>query len=133
MGGLSPYLQKAIQTFRAEFYNHGITLWTLGTGAGWSADDAYRDVTYVPSLSPFTGSVAYGSWRGRTDTSGGYYETSDITIVTNASLKNDVSESKVKLQLESGAGTAGIFYRPDRIIDCPDTDEVVIYASRIGE
>jgi len=133
MGGLSPYTQKYLQSMRAEFYDHGITLWTLGTGAGWSADDAYRQVTYVPSLSPFTGAVAYGSWRGRTDTSGGYYETSDITIVTNASLKNDISQEKVKFQLESGAGTAGTFYRPDRIVDCPATDEIVIYAAKIGE
>jgi len=133
MGGLSPYIQKYLQAMRAEFYDHGITLWTLGTGAGWSADDAYRQVTYVPSLSPFTGSVAYGSWRGRTDTSGGYYETSDITIVTNASLKNDISQEKVKFQLESGAGTSGTFYRPDRIVDCPATDEIVIYAAKIEE
>ena len=133
MGGLSPYIQKYLQAMRAEFYDHGITLWTLGTGAGWSADDAYRQVTYVPSLSPFTGSVAYGSWRGRTDTSGGYYETSDITIVTNASLRNDISQPKVKFQLESGAGTAGTFYQPNRIVDCPDTDEIVIYAAKIGE
>jgi hypothetical protein len=122
-----------MQKVRGEFYDHGITLWSLGTGAGWAADDAYRQVSWVPTLTPYSGAVAYGPWQGRTDSSGGYYITADITIVTNDSYKGSFSQPKVKFQLESGSGTAGTFYRPEQIVDCPDTDEIVIYASRIGE
>lgn len=133
MAILSPYQQKYVLGKRQQAYDHGITLWVMATGAGWSADDAYRQLTWVPTTTPFTGAVAYGPWRGRTDTSGGYHVTSDITIVTSAALRDTVDQPKIKFQLESGAGTAGTFYRSDRIIDCPDTDEIVIYASKIGE
>jgi len=134
MGGLSPYLQSYLQDKRSELgYSYGITLWTMGTGSGWSGNDAYRRLTWVPSLNIFTGSVAFGTWRGRSDTTGGYYQTSDITVVAHDSLRNTMALPKVKLQLESGAGAIGVFYRPDKIVDCPDTNEIVIYASRIQE
>ena len=75
MGGLSPYLQKYLQSKRSDLgYSYGVTIWTMGTGSGWAADDAYRRVTYMPTLNIFTGAVGFGVWRGRTDTSGGYYE-----------------------------------------------------------
>lgn len=137
MGGLSPYLQKYLQNKRSNLgYSYGITLWTIGTGAGWSADDAYRRPSsgnWVPTLNIFTGAVGFGSWRGRTDTTGGYYQTSDVTIVASDSWKDKISSERTKIQLESGAGTIGVFYRADRIVDCPDTDEIVVYASRIQE
>ena len=64
---------------------------------------------------------------------GGYHETADIVLTGSDTYKTTISAEKTKIQLFSGSGTIGTFYYPNKIVDCPTTNEIVVYATKMGE
>ena len=122
---LNSYQKHILRDFRADEQVYGVTLWTLTTGAGYSALDAYKQQTWVETDTIFSGAVLWSPYMGKQDTAGGFYNKSDLVIVASRDNKAAVQAKDIKLEFDD------IKFRVSKIIDCEDTNEIVIFATRL--
>lgn len=121
---LSLYLRNVLKDIRAEERYISIELWTVSQH-GASVDDAYGSPTSLSSGSGFfSGAVAWRSTIQRENSAGGYYETSDVTIVASRDEKSKIMNEVAYLVVE------GVSVRPSKVVDAADTNEIVIYCEK---
>lgn len=121
---LSEYQRKILREVRADQQTDGLEFLTL-TGSGFASFDAYRKQTYVETSSFFSGAVVWNAYVNKKDTEGGYSKASDITVVASREYKDKAEEKDVKLRFK------GIKFRVSKIIDCEDSGEIVVEATRL--
>ena len=114
-----------LRNIRSEQWIYGIKFISLNTGAGYSALDAYRKISYSENFSYFSGALLSNPYINRRDDVAGFYNTSDIIIVCSRDNRATAQTKNVKIEYDS------IHYRVNKIIDCEDTNEIVITASRL--
>ena len=118
---------SAIQSVRTDFRTFPVALWTVSK-TGVSANDAYGRATSISSGSDmFSGSVAWGSTIMRVDSPGGFYKTSDITIVVSLDVMDELDTKDSYLVCE------GIKLRMNDLVRATDTNEVVVHCERLNE
>lgn len=123
---LNRYQLNTLIDFRIEEQNLGFKFISLTTGAGYfSPLDAYRKQTYTEVYTPFSGAALLSPSSNKVGTESGFYQTSEIVIVASRSHKTTAQAKDTKVQYEN------IKFRVNKVTDCPDTEEIVIYASRL--
>jgi len=123
---LDIYQLNVLKDFRVKEQIYGLKFISLGTGAGYfSPLDAYKKITYTETETFFSGAVLFSPYPKKLDSAGGFYNTSDLTIVASIDNKTIAESKDVKVSYE------GINYRVDKVISCPDTQELVINATRL--
>lgn len=122
---LNQYQKHILRDFRAAEWIYGIKLWTLTTGAGYSALDAYRKQTWVQTSTLFSGALLWNPYAEKKDSEGGFYNLSDIVIVADRDNRVQIQSKDAKLEYDN------IKFRVNRVVDCEDSDEIVVYASRL--
>jgi hypothetical protein len=123
---LSTYQKFILRTTLDKERTEYVTCYTLSTGAGYfSAYDAYRKLSYVETAIVLTGSVLFSPASMKNTSEGGYYQTSDVTIVFSRDNKALVQAKDTKLMFNS------VKFRVNRLIDCTDSNEIVVFASRL--
>jgi len=123
---LDSYQLGVLRDFRVKEQLYGLKFITLSTGAGYfSQYDAYKKITYTEAETFFSGAVLFSPYPKKSDSAGGFYNTSDLTIVASIDNKTIAQSKDVKVSYE------GITYRVDKVISCPDTNELVINATRL--
>jgi len=122
---LNNYQKHILRDVRADEWIYGLKFLSLTTGAGYSALDAYRKQTWTETSSFFSGSILWNPYSGKTDSAGGFYKTSDIIIVASRDHRSTAQSKDVKIEHDS------IKFRVNRVIDCEDTNEIVLYATRL--
>lgn len=124
---LNSYQKHILRDIRADEYSiQGLEFISLTTGAGYfSALDAYRKQEYTEESTYFSGALLFNPFAAKRDTESGFYNVSDLVIVASRDNKTTAQAKNTKIQYES------IKFRINKIIDCADTHEIVIYASRL--
>lgn len=122
---LNNYQKHILRDFRVEEQIYGLQFITLTTGAGFSALDAYRKQTWVETTSYFSGALLWNPYSNKRDTEGGFTKLSDVVIVASRDNRDKAQSKDAKVVCD------GIKFRIGRVIDCEDTHEIVIYASRL--
>ncbi len=122
---LNTYQLNTLRNFRSDEFIYGIELITLTTGAGYSALDVYRRQTWVETSSFFSGALLWNPYSNKNSSEGGFYKMSDIIIVASRSYRTSASSKDAKIKYDS------IEFRINNVIDCEDTNEIVIHASRL--
>lgn len=117
------HILRDIRTDENKIY--GLKFISLTTGAGYSALDAYKKQTWVETNTFFSGSVLWNPYSNKSDTAGGFYKTADIIIVASRNYLTTAQSKDVKVEHEN------IKFRINRVIDCEDTQEIVITATRL--
>jgi len=124
---LSDYQKRAIRTVRSDFKQLAVALWTI-TKSGVSADDMYGRATSISSGSRFfSGSIAWSSTVMRLDSSGGYYKTSDVSIIVSLDEKDYIDTENNYIVCE------GVKLRVKDMARATDTNELVIHCERLNE
>jgi len=117
----------AIMDVRSDFKQLPVALWTISK-IGVNANDAYGRATNITSGSDlFSGSIAWGSTIMRVDSQGGYYKTSDVTIVVSLDQKDDLDTENSYLVCE------GVKLRMKELAQASDTNEIVVHCERLNE
>jgi len=125
---LNSYQLHIIRDIRSEERPYGIKIISLSTGSGYfSSLDAYRRniPDYTEVLTYFSGALLFDPFSQKKDIEAGFYKTSQIIIVASRDNKTVLQAKDVKIEYQS------IKFRIEKIIDCEDTEEIVIYASRL--
>jgi len=122
---LSLYQLNVLRDFRTDEMIYGITLLTLSTGAGYSAFDAYKKQTWVTTTSYFSGALLWNPYSSKQDSEGGFTKLADVVII--ASRDNRTSAQSKDAKISYG----GVNFRISKVIDCEDSGEIVIYASKL--
>jgi len=122
---LNQYQKHILQDIRADEQIYGLKFISLTTGAGYSALDAYKKQTWVETDTYFSGAVLFNPFSAKRDAEAGFYKTSEIVIIASRDHKTIAQSKDVKVQYES------IKFRISRVVECEDTEEIVIYASRL--
>lgn len=122
---LDLYQLQILKDIRTDERPSGIKIISLTTGAGYSALDAYRQQSYTEVSSFFSGALLFNPFSEKMDSPGGFYNTSDIAIVCSRDNKSTLEAKDVKIEYEN------VKFRISKIIDCENTNEIVIYASRL--
>ncbi len=123
---LNIYQRNILKDIRAEEQIYGLQFISLGTGAGYfSSLDAYKKITWTESISYFSGAILWNPYSKKSSSEGGFYKTSELVIVTSRDNRTIANSKNVKVNYD------GIKFQVGRILDCPDTEEIVIYASRL--
>lgn len=119
--------KKAIRSVRSDFRMLPVELWTISK-TGVNINDAYGRATSISSGSRlFSGSIAWDSTVLRLDSAGGYYRTSDVTIVVSLDEKNYLDSNNNYLVCE------GIKLRMKDFARATDTNELVVHCERLNE
>lgn len=125
---LDKYQKHILKDIRIEQQTYGLKFITLTTGSGYfSSLDAYRRNVpdYIEVNTYFSGALLFNPFSAKRDAEAGFYKTSEIIIVASRDHKTVAQNKDVKIQYE------GIKFRVSKIIDCEDTNEIVIYATRL--
>jgi len=122
---LDNYQKNILRNTRSKERTQGIKFISLNTGAGFSSLDAYRQQTWTETDSLFSGAVLFNPYSAKRDTEAGFYKTSDIVIVCSRDNRTTAQSKDVKVEYDS------IKFRINRVVDCEDTHEIMIYASRL--
>ena len=122
---LNAYQLHILRDTRAQEFIYGLKFLTLTTGAGYSALDAYRKLTWVETSTLFSGSVAFNPYSNKNDNEGGFHQSSDMIVTTSRDYRSTAQSKDVKIQYDS------IKFRINRIIDCEDSNEIVLFLSRL--
>ena len=123
---LDIYQLHVLRDFRVKEQLYGLKFITLSTGAGYfSPYDAYKKITYTETETFFSGAVLFSPYPKKSDSAGGFYNVSDLVIVASIDNKNIAQSKDVKVSYD------GINYRVDKCVSCPDTNEIVINATRL--
>lgn len=125
---LSIYQRIVLQDIRADERNFGLKFVSLTTGSGYfSPLDAYRRNVpeYTEVSTYFSGAVLFNPFDAKRDIESGFYRQSEMVIIASIDYKSTAQAKNTKIQYES------INFRITKIIECEDTAEIVIYASRL--
>lgn len=123
---LNIYQKVRLRNIRADERNFGLKFISLTTGASYfSSLDAYRRQTYTEVNTFFSGALLFNPFDAKRDAESGFYKTSEITIVASRDHKTIAQAKDTKIQYEN------IKFRINRVVDCEDTAEIVIHASRL--
>lgn len=122
---LNNYQKHILRDFRVEEQIYGLQFITLTTGSGFSALDAYRKQTWTETTSYFSGALLWNPYSNKRDTEGGFTKLSDVVIVASRDNRDKAQSKDAKVVCD------GIKFRIGRIVDCEDTHEIIIYASRL--
>lgn len=123
---LNAYQKHILRDFREDEQIYGLKFISLGTGSGYfSSFDAYRELTWVEIETIFSGAILFNPYSKKQDTAGGFYKTSDLVIVASRDHRTIAQSKDVKISYDS------IKFRISKIVDCEDTNEIVIYATRL--
>ncbi len=123
---LNIYQRNILRDIREEERIYGLKFISLGTGSGYfSSFDAYRKLTWVETETIFSGAVLFNPYSKKQDTAGGFYKTSDLVIVASRDHRTIAQSKDVKISYEDTK------FRVSKIIDCPDSGEIVIFATRL--
>ena len=121
---LNKYLRNVLKEVRIDEKYITIAAWNVSKH-GTNVDDAYgTPVSLSSGANFFSGSVAWSRTTQRENSSGGFYEIGDVTIVASKDEKNKVLSENTYLVVE------GVSVRPARVVDVTDTNEIVIYCDR---
>lgn len=134
---LSEAQKLKLKTVRSWFRPTPCALWTI-TKTGTLTNDYYKRPTSISSGSHFfSGSVAWTNtfWHKsnnretlyRTDTSGGFYKDSDVTITCSLDEKSYINTENSYLVCE------GVPLRMKNLLQATDTNEMVIFCERLNE
>ena len=116
----------AIQKVRTAFRQLPVTLWTL-TKNSVNANDAYGRPSSISSGSRlFSGSIAWSNIVLRLDSDGGYYKTSDVTIIMSLDEKDYLNAQNNYLVCE------GVMLRMKDFKQATDTNELVVECQRLN-
>lgn len=122
---LDSYQLYILKDIRKEERQLGLKFISLTTGSGYSALDAYRKQTYTEIYTLFSGALLFDPFSRKQDSAGGFYKTSEMIIVASRDHKTLAAAKDTKVQYDN------IKFRIDKVIDCEDTEEIVIYATRL--
>lgn len=123
---LNQYQKTILENIRSDERNYGLKFISLTTGSGYfSALDAYRKQTYTEVETYFSGAVLFNPFDSKRDAEAGFFKTSEITIIASRDHKTVAQSKDVKIQYEN------ITFRINKVVECEDTQEIVIYASRL--
>lgn len=124
---LNIYQKHILRDIRADEYSvQSLKFISLTTGSGYfSALDAYRKQTYTEVETYFSGACLMNPFSAKRDVESGFYQTSEILIIASRDFKTVAQNKDTKIQYQD------IKFRVSKIIDCEDTAEIVIYASRL--
>jgi len=122
---LDAYMKHVLSDVRKEERTQGVQFLSLSTGAGFNSLDAYRKQTYIETPSFYSGSLLLNPSSNKSDTAGGFFHQSDLVAVLGRDAKTTAESKDVKIIYSS------ITFRVSRVVDCPETDEIVVYANRL--
>lgn len=123
---LNSYQKHILGDIRTEEQIYGLQFLSLTTGAGYfSSLDAYKKITWTETISYFSGALLWNPYSQKSGSEGGFYKTSELVIVTSRDNRTVAQSKDVKISYENTK------FRVGKVIDCPDTGEIVIYASRL--
>lgn len=123
---LNSYQKHIIRDIRTDERTYGLQFLSLTTGAGYfSPLDAYRKQSYVEVATPFSGAVLTAPYANKKSSEGGFYLQSDLVIVASRDHLSIANSKNVKLEY------ANIKFLVNKVVDCEDTSEIVIHASRL--
>lgn len=122
---MNSYQKHILKDVREDERIYGLKFISMTTGAGYLALDAYRKQTYTEVYTYFSGACLFNPAAAKRDAESGFYNVSDIVIVASRDHKTLAQAKDTKVQYEN------IKFRINRIVDCADTEEIVIYASRL--
>ena len=130
---LDPYQQKILQGIRIDEQDRGITLFTYSsTGAGFNADDIYgRRIGWTESISFFSGSVAWPRRIERVGMEGGWVPDSDATITCSRDYLGPLGTGSGFKERFNHIIIDNVKFKPQRIVDCIETQEIVVYCERL--
>jgi len=124
---LTEYQRRFIISQRVKSNQEkGVTLWTL-TKTLSDANDIYAAETITSSSRIFSGSVAWVTHEERTDSSGGYYPKSDVTITCSLDEKSFVETENSYFVVDQINVTAR------RTSESYNTNELLIYCERLRD
>ncbi len=124
---LNSYQKSILKTIREDENEvYGLKFISLSTGAGYfSSLDAYKKITWTESISYFSGAILWNPYSSKNSSEGGFYKLSSIVITCSRDNRTIAQKKDVKISYDS------IKFKVDRVIDCEDTSEIVIHASRL--
>lgn len=123
---LNSYQKHIIRDIRTDERTYGLKFWSLTTGASYfSPLDAYRKQTWTETSTLFSGAVLIDPYSRKQNTEGGFYKVSEIVIIASRDHRTVATSKDVKVEYDS------IKFRVNRVVDCEDTNEIVINASRL--
>jgi len=117
--------KRAVRNVRTDFKQLGVELWTISK-TGVSANDIYGRASSITSGSRmFSGSIAWRDTVMRIDSAGGYYKTSDVSIVVSFDEKDYIDAENNYIVCE------GIRLRVKDMAQATDTNELIIHCERL--
>jgi len=124
---LNQYQKSILKTVREDENEvYGLKFISLTTGASYfSGYDAYRKQTWVETDTFFSGSVLWTPYSSKNSSEGGFYKLSNIVITCSRDNRTTAQKKDVQISCDS------IKFRVDRVIDCENSNEIVIHASRL--
>ena len=126
---LNRYQKTILKTVREDERKiYGLEFISLMTGAGYfSSLDAYRRNVpeYTEISTYFSGAVLFNPFSAKRETESGFYQRSEMVVIASRDHKTLAQTKNTKIQYQD------IKFRISKIVDCEDTEEIVIYASRL--
>jgi len=123
---LNSYQKFILSDIRADERTLGLQFINLGTGSGYfSAYDAYRQVTYTETSTLFSGAIYTNPYTSKRDDSGGWYNLSELVIVASRDYLSNATQKDTKVLYGSTK------YRVNKVIDCEDSGELVLFVSQL--
>lgn len=121
---LDPTQLAILKSTRNRERQRGVSLYLL-TGSGIASDDAYSVQNYTRQLlRTFSGAIGWIPTELRRGTEGGFIQTSELTIAIDRVEKPFLERKDTYLEVD------GIRLRITRLVDVPETEEVVINGER---
>ena len=130
---LNPYQQKVLQGIRLDQQTRGVALVTYSsTGAGVNVNDMFaRRIGWVESESFFSGAVAWPSRITRLGREGGWTPDSDVIITCHRDYLGALGTGAGFKERFNYIKVDGVSFRPQRIVDCIETQEIVVHCDRL--
>lgn len=123
---LNSYQKHILSDRRSEERTLGLKFLNLGTGSGYfSSYDAYRKVTYVETSTLFSGAVYTNPYASKQNSEGGFYNLSELVIVASRDYLSNATQKNTKVEYVNTK------YRVNRVVDCIDTSEIVLFVSQL--
>jgi len=122
---LNCYQLNVLKDFRVKEQVYGIELISMVTGAGFSGLDAYRKQTWVENSIFFSGAILWNPYENKFSTEGGFTKLADVVIVASRDNRTKAQSKDTKIRYD------GIKFFISKVIDCEDTSEIVIFASKL--
>lgn len=123
---LNSYQKHILSDIRSDERTLGLQFINLGTGSGYFSEyDAYRKVTYTEVSTPFSGAVYTTPYASKTDSEGGFYNLSQLVIIASRDYLSNATQKDTKIEY------ANTKYRVNKVVDCIDTLELVLFVSQL--